>query len=286
MKFSAQRLVRILILSFILFGYAESVLAQSDSASTTPEEAPAPHPRPKLEETEPFLVTQPPDVVPAALNLDLSDLEWAQNRVGTSRLWLLVTSGSFALGWVMVFAGSSQCETINGVFVCPQAADKTTTAGALFLAFGSIGVLTSSIMLGVRNGKKRELERLTAQYLGVPIEWTGPFYEYALADARDRSLRARNALIGSAASFALGWVFLPFAFPRCERLSSGIECTTAGYVHMTLGLGFAAAGSAGMIVSGILLGVRNANRRWLHRAGQRREGARLRWDPQSGAFVF
>ena len=42
----------------------------------------------------------------------------------------------------------------------------------------------------------------------------------------------------------------------------------------------------GMLVSGALLGARKKNERVLRSAIQRRQGARFRWDPERGTFVF
>lgn len=240
-------------------------------------------------ESEPLIITEPsapPSEAPGlgVPELDLSELQQAQLNVESSRLWLVVTSGAFALGWVMTFAGFARCETVNDELICPQASDRTATAGVLFLSFGSVGVLVSSIMLGVRNGKKKALVHRTAQRLRGPEREVFRIHQFE--DAQDRSLRARNGLIGSAAAFALGWVFVGVAIPRCAQTNGGLSCTNAGSVHMTIGLGLTSAGATGLLVSGILLGVRNAKKRDLERALRWRRGARLRWDPRSGAFVF
>ena len=239
--------------------------------------------------SEPPIITEPrvpPSEAPGleVPELDLSELQQAQLDVESSRFWLVLTSGSFALGWVMTFAGFARCETVNDELICPQASDRTATAGVLFLSFGSVGVLVSSIMLGVRNGKKKSVAHRTAQRLSGPQREV--FRIHHFEDAQDRSLSARNGLIGSAAAFALGWIFVGVAIPRCANTHSGLSCTNAGSVHMTIGLGFTSAGAAGMLISGILLGARNAKKRDLERALPWRRSARFRWDPRSGAFVF
>jgi ABC-type cobalt transport system substrate-binding protein len=274
----------IAVVAFAIFVHADGTLAQaSEIEASAPTEGVAPS------EAEPPIITEPRVMPPETLELnipaaDLSALRQAQLDVESSRLWLVLTSGAFALGWVMTFAGFAKCETVNDEIVCPQASDRTATAGVLFLSFGSVGALVSSIMLGVRNGKKRELERRTLQRLAAP--YRAAFHTYQLEDAQDRRLRARNGLIGSAAAFAVGWIFVGVAIPRCGQTNTGLTCTDAGFVHMTIGLGFTSAGAAGMLISGILLGVRNAKKRDLERSSPWRQGARLRWDPQSGAFVF
>jgi hypothetical protein len=243
-------------------------------------------------ETEPLIITEPgapPSEAPRAPpseapRLDLSELEQAQLNVESSRLWLVVTSGAFALGWVMTFAGFARCETVNDELICPQASDRTAAAGVLSLSFGSVGVFVSSIMLGVRNAKKKALVHEAAQRLRGPEREVFRIHQFE--DARDRSLRARNGLIGSSAAFAVGWIFVGVAIPRCARNDGGLSCTSAGSVHMTIGLGCTASGAAGMLISGILLGVRNAKARDIKTTLPWRRNARLRWDPRSGAFVF
>jgi hypothetical protein len=199
-------------------------------------------------EIEPPIITEPRALPSEAPRLDLSELQQAQLNVETSRLWLALTSGAFGLGWVMTFAGFARCETVNDELICPKASDRTATAGVLFLSFGSIGVVVSSIMLGVRNGKKRALVHRTVQ--------------------------------------ALGWIFTGVAIPRCARSNGSLSCTNAGAVHMTIGLASTSAGAAGMLISGILLGVRNAKKRDLKTKLPWHRNARLRWDPRSSAFVF
>ena len=244
--------------------------------------------------TEPPIITEPsapPSEAPGLglpeldlPELDLSELQQAQLDVESSRLWLVLTSGALALGWVMTFAGFARCETVNDELFCPQASDRTATAGVLFLSFGSVGVFVSGIMLGVRNGKKKALVHRTAQLLSGPERQAFRIHQFE--DAQDRSLKARNGLIGSAAAFALGWIFVGVAIPRCAKTNGALSCTNAGSVHMTIGLGFTSAGAAGTLISGILLGVRNAKKRDLERGLPWRRSARFRWDPQSGAFVF
>ena len=274
----------IAVVAFAIFGHADAALAQApEIEASAPTEGVAPS------EAEPPIITEPRVMPPETLELnipaaDLSALRQAQLDVESSRLWLVLTSGAFALGWVMTFAGFAKCETVNDEIVCPQASDRTATAGVLFLSFGSVGALVSSIMLGVRNGKKRELERRTLQRLAAP--YRAAFHTYQLEDAQDRRLRARNGLIGSAAAFAVGWIFVGVAIPRCGQTNTGLTCTDAGFVHMTIGLGFTSAGAAGMLISGILLGVRNTKKRDVERSSPWRQGARLSWDPGSGAFVF
>jgi hypothetical protein len=235
-------------------------------------------------EIEPPIITEPRALPSEAPRLDLSELQQAQLNVETSRLWLALTSGAFGLGWVMTFAGFARCETVNDELICPKASDRTATAGVLFLSFGSIGVVVSSIMLGVRNGKKRALMHRTVQGLRGPEREV--FRIHHFEDAQDRSLRARNGLIGSSAAFAVGWIFTGVAIPRCARSNGSLSCTNAGAVHMTIGLASTSAGAAGMLISGILLGVRNAKKRDLKTKLPWHRNARLRWDPRSSAFVF
>ncbi|MGB5703711.1 MAG: hypothetical protein WBM48_12905 [Polyangiales bacterium] len=244
--------------------------------------------------SEPAIITEPPElIVPQRavpwLEFDQAELDKAKSDVLWNRNWFLASGATQALGWLLLGAAFSQCDTINGVDVCPSAADKAGVAGAAIVILSGVPLLVTSITYGVRARQKKELERLTLRDLtkygrASPL---ASFDRYRLDDAKDRIRRARNGLIGSASMFAFGWIFLGAAIPRCQSTTDGLlDCTDAGSTHMVIGLTFSLPGAIGMLVSGALLGSRKRNERLLLRSIQRREEARFRWDPERGAFVF
>lgn len=239
-------------------------------------------------EAEPPLIAEPPVPAVSAMDFDRAKLELAREQVLRTRNWFLATGAVFGLGWVLLGAGMPQCETINGVEECTTRGGRLRNSGAALVTFGSIALIATSITFGVRSGQRKRLEHQTLQRLtegGLTLPPLS-FETYRLIDAQDRSARARNGLIGSAATFSVGWIFLGLAIPRCEAGNNGLQCTNPGYAHLAAGLTLTATGMIGMIVSGALLGVRKSKARGLeHSIGQRR-GARLRWDPSSGSFVF
>lgn len=237
--------------------------------------------------TEPPVPMLPKRTVPA-LEFDSEELDKATSSVLWNRNWFLASGSAQALGWILLGAAFSQCETINGVEVCPRAADKTGTAGAAIVVLSGVPLIVTSIMYGIRAGQKKELESLTLRDLTDHGRHPPPagFDQWRLDDAQARIRSARNGLIASTSMFAFGWIFLGAAIPRCPSTTDGLSCTNAGYAHLVIGLTFTGSGAIGMLVSGILLGARKKNERVLRRSIDRRKNARFRWDPERGSFVF
>jgi hypothetical protein len=113
-----------------------------------------------------------------------------------------------------------------------------------------------------------------------------------LDDAKDRSRRARNALIATSATVGLGTIFTAIGASQCQLVSQPgqndeVLCNSAGDVLFPLGFGAVVLGGIGMITSGIILGVSNKRQRQIKgklRSGQ--YGRRLQFDATSGGFVF
>jgi len=110
--------------------------------------------------------------------------------------------------------------------------------------------------------------------------------------AADRSRRVRNALIGTSAVFGAGMIFAGIGASQCYVIQrpyvpEELVCNTAGDVLLGFGVTFITLGAIGMLTSGIMLGVRNKQRRELERNAQRRSyGSGFHWNVESGRFVF
>ena len=219
---------------------------------------------------------------------DPQEFEVARSAVLRTRNWFLGSVSVFAVGSVLLGTGIGQCREFGGIAACSGRGDRLSRAGLAIAWTGSLAVISTVIAYGVRVKQERQLQRLAVEHFtyGDPGLPPVSFDEYRLADAKDRSRRARNALIGSAAMLTVGSIFLGFAIPRCEAGNDGFVCTDPGYAHFALGLTLAGSGAIGTIVSAALLGVRNGKKRSLARSVHQRQVAGLRWDPALGCFVF
>jgi hypothetical protein len=118
------------------------------------------------------------------------------------------------------------------------------------------------------------------------------YFDYDLAEAKERSKRVRNALIGTSAVFGVGLILGSVGWSQCEVIqrfnrSDELLCNRAGDVLVPLGGTFLAFGAIGMITTGIMLGVRNKQKRDIERQMRRHYyGTRFHWDPEAGRFVF
>jgi len=117
------------------------------------------------------------------------------------------------------------------------------------------------------------------------------YTEYDLQEADRRSRVVRNALIGTSAAFAVGAILLGVGASQCDsfvRFDGRDDwiCNNTGDVLVPLGGTFVGLGAIGMLTTGIMLGVRNKQKREIERDMRRRYGTRFHWDDRSGRFVF
>lgn len=108
------------------------------------------------------------------------DLEDANARSRRSRNALIGTSAAFGLGVVLAGIGASQCERISTVnqyddLSCNNAGDVLLPLGGSIAGLSAIGMITSGIILGVANKRKRELQReIRRSYYGRRLHWDVP----------------------------------------------------------------------------------------------------------------
>lgn len=116
--------------------------------------------------------------------------------------------------------------------------------------------------------------------------------EADLAEAKGRSRRTRNALIGTSVAFGIGVILAGVGASQCQKIQTGAQygdllCNTAGNVLLPLGGTMAFLGGVGMLTSGIMLGKSNQRKRQIERDIRRIQyGRRLQWDIPSGGLVF
>lgn len=126
------------------------------------------------------IITTSPNQTSASQVYFDHDLEEAEERSRRVRVALISTSVVFGVGVILGGAGASQCQYIQGFnqsdqWLCNNAGDVLVPLGGTFAAIGAIGMLTSGIMLGVRNKQKRDIERdMRRHYYGGRLQWDIP----------------------------------------------------------------------------------------------------------------
>ncbi len=127
------------------------------------------------------IVTIAPSQTPQQHWLEV-DLEEASQRSRRTRNALIATSATFAVGAILAGIGASQCEQITSSSVqnyndlsCNTAGDVLLPLGGTIAGLSFVGMLTSGIMLGVSNKRKREIQReiRRGQY-GRRLQWDIP----------------------------------------------------------------------------------------------------------------
>jgi hypothetical protein len=109
-----------------------------------------------------------------------------------------------------------------------------------------------------------------------------------LQDAEERSRRARIGLLASTGAFAVGTILsAAWAGVNCATESDGLRCDTGSHSALAgVGGAFAAAGVVSMITTGIMLGVRNRQKRQIEGSMESQPRAKLEWDLESGRWRF
>ena len=159
----------ILILA-VVFCTAGPVSAQQSETTGSPEASPPAS-----------VVTTAPNQPSSGEGWMQYDLEEARERTRRTRIALISTSAAFALGVILTGVGFSQCTRVQVTtpyydeLVCNTAGDVLLPLGGTFTFLGFVGVLTSGIMFGKANRKKREIERdIRRSQYGRRLHWDTP----------------------------------------------------------------------------------------------------------------
>jgi len=166
---SRNLLAATLTLTLAAFG-ASPAIAQQSASPDVQAEAPPP---------AIVITTSPNQTVTSQVYFDY-DLEEAEERSRRVRVALISTSAVFGVGLILGGIGASQCQYIQRFnqpdeYLCNNAGDVLVPLGGSFAAAGAIGMITSGIMLGVRNKQKREIERdMRRRYYGSRFHWDIP----------------------------------------------------------------------------------------------------------------
>ena len=108
-----------------------------------------------------------------------ADLEEASERSRRTRNALIGTSAGFAVGAVIAGIGLSQCQEVPkeqantyDTLLCNNAGKVMLPLGGTLAGLSFVGMLTSGIMLGVANKRKREAQRdLRRSQLSRRLQW-------------------------------------------------------------------------------------------------------------------
>lgn len=116
--------------------------------------------------------------------------------------------------------------------------------------------------------------------------------EYRRQELEQGVKRSRNALIGLSAATVVGFpLWIAGARTQCVAFDDGsgstqTSCSTGGKVMVGLGVPLAVGGVTGVLISGIILGVRKGKLRDVEARTGYSSSKKLRWDPYSAQFVF
>jgi len=131
--------------------------------------------------------------------------------------------------------------------------------------------------------------------LGYVVRPSASYDEFRRRELHESSRRSRNALIGLSASAALGTALL---FPALSRqcyviqvndlsgTTDELRCSTAGKALSGVGMPLFFGGLTGVLISGIMFGVRKGKLRRLEDRMAYEKPRAVRWDPRTSRFVF
>lgn len=116
------------------------------------------------------------------------------------------------------------------------------------------------------------------------------YKQMLLRELNPRIKRSRIALIVSGGTTALGTIFIGAGLSQCRTFafngSDDLLCNNTGDALLATGSTLFFVGAIGLVVNGIMLGVRKGKRRRLNRSIKQLSTGQVQWDPQRGAFVF
>jgi hypothetical protein len=165
----------------------------------------------------------------------------------------------------------------------------------------SFGVLALVLATGAFEGGARADEPTVIEappagsaQIGYVTQSSTSYDEYRQRELKESSRRSRNALIGLSASTAVGAALLfPGLVRQCVTIrfdsfdtNDQLRCTTAGKVLVGFGWPLFIGGVTGVLISGIMFGVRKGKLRRLEDRMAYEKSRAVRWDPASSRFVF
>ncbi len=114
---------------------------------------------------------------PSGLGYRQDELEEANRGIRNTRNALIATSAVGLVGMIVGATAFRHCEWIYynvnrpDELICTQRGDALLAAGGSIFGLAAVGMITSGIMLGVRKGKRRRLNREIRSRQGAHLQW-------------------------------------------------------------------------------------------------------------------
>lgn len=159
----------------------------------------------------------------------------------------------------------------------------------------AIGALVFGLVAGALDGRATAQDEVVTEAPAAPSTQapssTSSYDEYKRDRLEETSLRSRNVLIGTAAATVVGAALVfPALANQCVSFelngTTQFQCTSGGRVMLGFGYPLLIGGSIGVLVSGIMLGVRKGKLRRLNDRIAYEKSRAVRWDLASSRFVF
>jgi len=128
-----------------------------------------------------------------------------------------------------------------------------------------------------------------AETVGAQANPLDEYLDLRLQDDNDGIRRVRIGLLTMTGSFVVGSILgITWGTLNCESQGDITSCDTSKQQALSgLGAFFAGAGTIGMLTTGIMLGVRNRQKRKTEELiREKRQRAHLQWDVESGSWRF
>lgn len=116
-----------------------------------------------------------PSSTPGSLHYELEE---ANEGIRATRNALIATSALATVGMIVGATAFAHCEVIYynsssqpDDLVCTQRGNALLAAGGTIFGLAAIGMITSGVMLGVRKGKRRRLNRDIRAREGAHLQW-------------------------------------------------------------------------------------------------------------------
>jgi hypothetical protein len=154
-------------------------------------------------------------------------------------------------------------------------------------------VLIAEVVVGTAYAQEPVVTQTPELQIGYPQPQANlTWQEYELQELELSARRSRNALIGLSASTVVGAALLfPGLAGQCVFITNvnnqeELRCTRAGKGLVGAGWPLFFGGALGVLISGIMFGVRQGKIRRLKRRIAFDKPKALRWDPAQASFVF
>jgi len=164
----------------------------------------------------------------------------------------------------------------------------------------SIGVLSLALSIAAFETGARADEPIITEVptgsnqLGYVARPSSSYDEFRRRELHESSRRSRNALIGLSAATVLGSALLfPGLIRQCYVIQANnlgttdeLRCSPAGKGLVGVGYPLFMGGAIGVLISGIMFGVRNGKLRRLEDRIAYEKSRAFRWDPRTSRVVF